>query len=113
MERARGSDIGKPVVYPARIIMTDQTIQLDIDDITCASCVETARKALLASPLVTDASISVQTGRAIIHGTIDPTEAARLVTAVGYPATPAGEDPASAAELHDHMEHLDAKKERQ
>jgi Cu+-exporting ATPase len=113
MERARGSDIGKPVVYPARIIMTDQTIQLDIDDITCASCVETARKALLASPLVTDASISVQTGRAIIHGTIDPTEAARLVTAVGYPATPAGEDPASAAELHDHMEHLAAKKERQ
>ncbi|MDP6479063.1 MAG: heavy metal translocating P-type ATPase [Phycisphaerales bacterium] len=93
--------------------MTDQTIQLDIDGINCASCVETARKALLASSLVTDASISVQTGRAIIHGTIDPTEAARLVTAVGYPATPADEAPISAAELHDHMEHLTAKKERQ
>ena len=93
--------------------MTDQTIQLDIDEISCASCVETARRALLESPLVTDASISVQTGRAIIHGTIDPTEAARLVTASGYPATPVGEDPTSAAELHEHMEHLAAKKERQ
>ncbi|MBT4768314.1 MAG: cation-translocating P-type ATPase, partial [Phycisphaerae bacterium] len=93
--------------------MTDQTIQLDIDEISCASCVETARQALLASPDVSDASISVQTGRAIIHGTIDPTEAARLVTASGYPAKPVGPDPTSAAELHDHMEHLAAKKERQ
>ena len=93
--------------------MTDQTIQLDIDEISCASCVETARQALLASPDVSDASISVQTGRAIIHGTIDPTEAARLVTASGYPAKPVGPEPTSAAELHDHMEHLAAKKERQ
>lgn len=93
--------------------MTDQTIQLDIDEISCASCVETVRRALLASPLVTDASISVQTGRAIIHGTIDPIEAARLVTASGYPATPVGESLASAAELHDHMERLAAKKESQ
>lgn len=93
--------------------MADQTIQLDIDEISCASCVETARQALLASPLVTDASISVQTGRAIIHGTIDPTEAARLVTASGYPAKPVGPDPTSAAELHDHMERLAAKKEQQ
>ncbi|MBT5382499.1 MAG: cadmium-translocating P-type ATPase, partial [Phycisphaerae bacterium] len=91
----------------------DQTIQLDIDEISCASCVETARQALLASPDVSDASISVQTGRAIIHGTIDPTEAARLVTASGYPAKPVGPEPTSAAELHDHMEHLAAKKERQ
>ena len=93
--------------------MADQTIQLDIDEISCASCVETARQALLASPHVTDASISVQTGRAIIHGTIDPTEAARLVTASGYPAKPVGPDPTSAAELHDHMERLAAKKEQQ
>ncbi|MDG2477753.1 MAG: heavy metal translocating P-type ATPase [Phycisphaerales bacterium] len=93
--------------------MTHQTIQLDIDEISCASCVETARQALLASPDVSDASISVQTGRAIIHGTIDPTEAARLVTASGYPAKPVGPEPTSAAELHDHMEHLAAKKERQ
>jgi len=93
--------------------MTDQTIQLDIDEISCASCVETARRALLASPLVTDASISVQTGRAIIHGTIDPTEAARLVTASGYPATPVGGALSSAAELHDHMEHLAARKVQQ
>jgi Cu+-exporting ATPase len=93
--------------------MTDQTIQLDIDEISCASCVETARQALLASPDVSDASISVQTGRAIIHGTIDPTEAARLVTASGYPAKPVGPEPTSAAELHDHMERLAAKKEQQ
>ena len=93
--------------------MADQTIQLDIDEIHCASCVETARRALLAHDDVSEASISVQTGRAIIVGTIDPTEAARLVTAVGYPAKPVAAAPSSAADLHDHMEHLAAKKERQ
>ncbi len=93
--------------------MAHDPIHLEIDELSCASCVETARRALLASPLVDDVSISVQTGRGVITGTIDPAEAARMVTAVGYPARPVESDISSAADLHDHMERQAAWHERQ
>jgi len=93
--------------------MATDPIQLEIDELSCASCVETARRALLANPLVDDASISVQTGRGVITGTIDPAEAARIVTAAGYPARPIEADVSSAADLHDQMERQAEWHERQ
>ncbi len=90
-----------------------QTVQLQVDDIHCASCVETARGALLAHPDVQDASISVQTGRGVVHGSIDPVEAARLVTAAGYPTTVVDGAPESAAELQEHIERRAEQNERQ
>ncbi|MDP7029009.1 MAG: heavy metal translocating P-type ATPase [Phycisphaerales bacterium] len=93
--------------------MPNDPIQLEIEELSCASCVETARRALLAHPQVEEASISVQTGRGVITGSIDPTEAARIVTAAGYPAHPVESDVSSAADLHDHMERQAAWHERQ
>ena len=66
--------------------MTSKSIHLQVNELNCASCVETARKALLANSMVDEVSISVQTGRAVIKGSIEATEAARIVTASGYPS---------------------------
>lgn len=88
-------------------------VELDIEDLHCASCVETARRALLDHPNVEDVAISVQTGRGIITGSINPVEAARLVTAAGYPASPSRGDPMTAAALHDQMQTQAIKHERQ
>jgi len=82
----------------------DRSIQLDIEEIHCASCVESVRKALLERPDVDEVSVSVQTGRASINGSIDPSEAARIVTASGYPAHVVDDRPETAADLHDHIE---------
>jgi len=88
-------------------------VELAIEDLHCASCVETARRALLAHPEVEEVAVSVQTGRGIISGTIDPVEAARIVTSAGYPASPVQADPMTAAALHEHMEQQAIRHERQ
>ncbi|MDP7070409.1 MAG: heavy metal translocating P-type ATPase [Phycisphaerales bacterium] len=90
-----------------------QTIQLQVEDIHCASCVETARSALLAHSQVQEASVSVQTGRAIVKGHIDPVEAARLVTAAGYPTTVVEGARESAAEMQEQIERRAVQNERQ
>ena len=92
---------------------TSKSIHLQVNELSCASCVETARKALLANSLVDDVSISVQTGRAVIKGSIEASEAARIVTASGYPAHVIDDAPESAADMHEQMERRSIEHERQ
>ena len=92
---------------------TSKSIHLQVNELNCASCVETARKALLANSLVDEVSISVQTGRAVIKGSIDATEAARIVTASGYPSHVIDDAPESAADMHEQMERRSITHERQ
>ncbi|MBN3774851.1 heavy metal translocating P-type ATPase, partial [Burkholderia sp. Se-20378] len=66
------------------------SIELDIDGMTCASCVSRVEKALAKVPGVTRASVNLATERATVDATPDVT-AARLAEAVkqaGYGATP-------------------------
>ncbi len=68
---------------------------LNIEGMTCASCVRRVEKALLSQPGVVDASVNLATGRADVHyfpaGT-DPAALAAAVMAAGYGASPvAGE----------------------
>jgi len=44
------------------------TIELKIGGMTCAHCVQTVRKALAAVPGVTDVSVSLETGKAVVTG---------------------------------------------
>jgi len=66
------------------------SIELDIDGMTCASCVSRVEKALAKVPGVTRASVNLATERATVDAAPDVT-AARLAEAVkqaGYGATP-------------------------
>ncbi|MBU9522218.1 heavy metal translocating P-type ATPase [Burkholderia multivorans] len=66
------------------------TVLLDIDGMTCASCVSRVEKALAKVPGVTHASVNLATERATVDASAD-VSAARLVEAVeqaGYQATP-------------------------
>ncbi|PRG27139.1 heavy metal translocating P-type ATPase [Burkholderia multivorans] len=66
------------------------TVLLDIDGMTCTSCVSRVEKALVKVPRVTHASVNLATERATVEASAD-VSAARLVEAVeqaGYQATP-------------------------
>ncbi|MBU9226257.1 heavy metal translocating P-type ATPase [Burkholderia multivorans] len=74
------------------------TVLLDIDGMTCASCVSRVEKALAKVPGVTRASVNLATERATVEASAD-VSAARLVEAVeqaGYGATPIESAPAVA-----------------
>ncbi|HEJ2442928.1 TPA: copper-translocating P-type ATPase [Burkholderia multivorans] len=65
------------------------SVELDIDGMTCASCVSRVEKALAKVPGVTHASVNLATERATVEASAD-VSAARLVEAVeqaGYRAT--------------------------
>lgn len=67
------------------------SIELDIEGMTCASCVSRVEKALAKVPGVTRASVKLATERATVDGSND-VSAAQLADAVkqaGYGATPA------------------------
>ncbi|WP_455778024.1 copper ion binding protein, partial [Burkholderia stabilis] len=66
------------------------SIELDIDGMTCASCVSRVEKALAKVPGVTRASVNLATERATVDATIN-VSASQLADAVkqaGYGATP-------------------------
>ncbi|HDR9837074.1 TPA: heavy metal translocating P-type ATPase [Burkholderia multivorans] len=74
------------------------TVLLDIDGMTCASCVSRVEKALAKVPGVTHASVNLATERATVEASAD-VSAARLVEAVeqaGYQATPVEPAPSAA-----------------
>ncbi|ALK22477.1 copper-transporting ATPase [Burkholderia cepacia ATCC 25416] len=81
-------------------------MELDIDGMTCASCVSRVEKALAKVPGVTRASVNLATERATVNAAPDVT-AARLAEAVkqaGYGATPvagAAIPPATSTALAD------------
>ncbi|MPV67143.1 heavy metal translocating P-type ATPase [Burkholderia sp. BE17] len=79
-----------PPVTAAALPAATATIELDIDGMTCASCVSRVEKALAKVPGVTRASVNLATERATVDAAAG-VSAARLVEAVkqsGYGATP-------------------------
>ncbi|WP_281826883.1 heavy metal translocating P-type ATPase [Jannaschia rubra] len=72
--------------YPAR----QETVVLDVDGMTCASCVGRVERALMAVPGVTGAQANFGTGRAtvtVLHGSAKPADLARASTQAGYAAS--------------------------
>ncbi|HKT65375.1 MAG TPA: heavy metal translocating P-type ATPase [Burkholderia sp.] len=77
---------------------TAATIELDIDGMTCASCVSRVEKALAKVPGVTRATVNLATERATVGAAAD-VSASQLADAVrqaGYGATPIASDTAVA-----------------
>ncbi|CAG2132631.1 Copper-exporting P-type ATPase [Cupriavidus yeoncheonensis] len=67
------------------------TVELDISDMTCASCVGRVERALRAVPGVLDAQVNLATERAsvtLLRGAADADTLAAAVTRAGYGATP-------------------------
>ncbi|WP_174918052.1 heavy metal translocating P-type ATPase [Burkholderia lata] len=84
----------------SRPLPADSTIiELDIDGMTCASCVSRVEKALVKVPGVTRASVNLATERATVDAAPDVTAAllAEAVKQAGYGATPAVTDAGVAA----------------
>ncbi|MBJ9730372.1 MULTISPECIES: heavy metal translocating P-type ATPase [Burkholderia cepacia complex] len=70
------------------------TIELDIDGMTCASCVSRVEKALVKVPGVTRASVNLATERATVDASagVSATQLADAVKQAGYGATPTASD---------------------
>ena len=73
--------------------MANPSFQLVASDMTCASCAGSVRQALLRHEGVTEVGVNVQAGLVSVTGTIDPAEAAQIVTDTGYPAQPSTSTP--------------------
>ncbi|MCJ8324132.1 MAG: copper-translocating P-type ATPase [Rhizobiales bacterium] len=75
------TDVG----YPASI----EEVTLEIESMTCASCVKRVENALNAGPGVIDASVNLATETAVVHfaaGSINPAGVAALASDAGYTA---------------------------
>ncbi len=70
------------------------TIELDIDGMTCASCVSRVEKALANVPGVTRASVNLATERATVDAAagVSASQLAAAVKQAGYGATPTAPD---------------------
>ena len=68
--------------------MTDQSMQLGIEGMSCASCVGRVEKALKAMPGVTGAEVNLATETATLHhdGSIAADDVAQVLDRSGYPA---------------------------
>nr|WP_276553992.1 heavy metal translocating P-type ATPase [Burkholderia multivorans] len=93
VEPASSAATSEPVAHKAA-----HSVELDIDGMTCASCVSRVEKALAKVPGVTHASVNLATERATVDASVE-VSAARLVEAVeqaGYGATPVEPAPSAA-----------------
>ena len=81
---------------------TSQPVSLDIEGMTCASCVNRVEKALLKVPGVETASVNLATERATVAGG-DIEALLKAVEKVGYKGSVRQPD----AQAHDHMHHHD------
>ncbi|MGU7813326.1 heavy metal translocating P-type ATPase [Burkholderia sp. AW49-1] len=75
------------------------SIELDIDGMTCASCVSRVEKALAKVPGVTRASVNLATERATVDAAPDvsASQLAEAVRQAGYGATPVAAPPPAAS----------------
>jgi len=74
------------------------SVHLEIRGMTCASCAETVRKALLTAPGVSSAEVSLAAGRAVVqvcNGRIDEKELDRVVREAGYQVVHPGQEDAT------------------
>jgi Cu+-exporting ATPase len=115
-ERAEVTFSGKPDLAPvlaaiagAGYAAREETIELAVKGMSCASCVARIEKALKAVPGVIRASVNLATERAIVRvvsGSADGSALEKAIAAAGYEARPAttgatgsGEHAAREAEL--------------
>jgi len=63
-----------------------QNIDIEVEGMTCASCVGRVERALKAVPGVAEASVNLATERAHVSGTASAAELIRAIEAVGYDA---------------------------
>ncbi|MFT4014636.1 MAG: heavy metal translocating P-type ATPase [Paracoccus sp. (in: a-proteobacteria)] len=93
--------------YPA----APQETRLDIQGMSCASCVGRVEKALTALPGVSDAAVNLATGTALVHHSpaTQPQALADAVTAKGYPARLEQDQ---APHMHDHHDDAQAMRRR-
>jgi Cu+-exporting ATPase len=97
-ERVDVTFAGKPDFDPVLCAIEDagyaareETIELAIGGMTCASCVARIEKALKAVPGVTKASVNLATERAsvrVVTGAVDISALEKAVAAAGYEARP-------------------------
>lgn len=83
--------------------VAEQSFELAIGGMTCASCVGRVEKALRQVPGVVEANVNLATERAAVHGVRGVVDVAALIAAVeqaGYEASPLT-DPAQAATSHE------------
>lgn len=101
-DAARAVEAIKNAGYTAHIPQPAAQVVLEVDGMTCASCVGRVEKALQSSAGVATASVNLVTKRAIItlsDPSVTPQMLADIVTKSGYPAQPvANIAPASGAE---------------
>ncbi|WP_280920639.1 heavy metal translocating P-type ATPase [Cupriavidus sp. AcVe19-1a] len=86
-------------VADAGYAVPQDTIELQVTDMTCASCVARVEKALRAVPGVVEAQVNLATERAtvtLLRGTADAAALVAAVARAGYGATPAAGAEASA-----------------
>ena len=79
--------------------LADAETVLNVEGMTCASCVGRVEKALKAVPGVLEASVNLATQTASVRyaeGVVAPSELAARVTAAGYAARPKTEDSGAA-----------------
>ncbi|GLC94621.1 copper-transporting ATPase [Cupriavidus sp. TA19] len=79
-------------VADAGYAVPQDTVELQVTDMTCASCVTRVEKALRAVPGVVEAQVNLATERAtvtVLRGTADDAELVAAVARAGYGATPA------------------------
>ncbi|MEM7710408.1 MAG: heavy metal translocating P-type ATPase [Pseudomonadota bacterium] len=62
------------------------TVELAVEDMSCASCTGRVERALAAVPGVAEANVNLATGRATVRGTADPAALIAAAGAAGYAA---------------------------
>lgn len=75
-----------------------ETLTLDVEGMTCASCAGRVERALRAVPGVSDAAVNLAVERATVSGGADPAALVRAVEQAGYTARPVADRRAADAE---------------
>ncbi len=90
-------------VRAAGYAVPEETVDLAVEGMNCASCSGRVERALLAAPGVLEAGVNLATGSArvrLARGAATPADLARAVRSAGYAAKPpsGGADAAAAAD---------------
>ncbi len=72
--------------------LTEPTLDLEIQGMTCASCVARVERALKAVPGVTSVAVNLATEKAEVRGTAAPEALIGAVTKAGYAVAPSPQD---------------------
>ena len=88
------------------------TTELNVDGMTCASCVGRVERALKAVPGVTEASVNLATERATVHGSAAAEDLLAAVAKAGYSAELAKQADEALAQAEAHAAKKEAEREQ-